>query len=138
MGHLYAQGKKWVGRGVCSFDFLLFAKVRSARPVSLFLCVTRDLSISKCRAAQATRCAQLLDKFLTAAADKQSGPCSHRLSCVQAAQLKQMWVGFKLSSPVFSPYILPLPKLELVVSSTDLGRWLVKYVGDLLIDGVFV
>lgn len=109
MGHLYAQVKKWVGRGVCSFDFLLFAEVRSARPVSLFLCVTRDLSISKCRAAQATRCARLLDKFLTAAADKQSGLCSHRLSCVQAAQLKQMWVVFKLSSPVFSPYILPLP-----------------------------
>lgn len=106
MRHLYAQGKKGVDRRICSFDFLLFVKVR---PVSLFFCVTTDLPVSKCRAAQATRCAQLPDKLLTAAADKQSGLCGHRLSCVQAAQLKQMWVGFKLSSPAFSPYILPLP-----------------------------
>lgn len=82
---------------------------RPSRLVSLFLCMTRDLPIYKWRAAQATRCTQVPDKLLSAAADKQSGLCGHRLSCVQAAQLKLMWAGFQLSSPVFSPYILPLP-----------------------------
>lgn len=127
-----------MGRRVSSFYFLLFAKVRPTRPASLFLWVTRNLSISKCRAAQATRCAQLPDKLLTAAADKQSG----LIGCPVCRLLSSSKCGLALNS-----HLLPLAPTSFLclhqqtgvsLSSTDLGRWQVKCVGDLLIDGVLV
>lgn len=116
---------------------MLFAKVRPTRPVSLFLWVTRNLPISKCRAAQATRCAQLTDKLLTAAADKQSG----LIDCPVSRLLSLSKWGLALNSHLLSlaptSFLCLHQQTGISLSSTDLGRWQVKCVGD-LIDSVFV